>query len=135
MLLWLAAALEELMLRCVNPLRKFMVWNREVRHGTATFRAFRSAMVDLVKEVRARSRHARAHCWHVRASMHAWSMTNSICMPSKTCTQTSTHGCRVASGAPTDQQKGCVTAHETTLMAIAVGRMSDVGPVQQHELS
>ncbi|CAL8465333.1 g4868 [Coccomyxa elongata] len=47
-------SLEELMLRCVNPLRKFMVWNREVRHGTAIFRAFRSAMVDLVKEVKAR---------------------------------------------------------------------------------
>ncbi len=57
------------MLRCVNPLRKFMVWNREVRHGTATFRAFRSAMIDLVKEVRARSRHVRALCRHMHPCM------------------------------------------------------------------
>lgn len=40
------------MLRCVNPLRRFMVWNREVREGTATFKAFRTAMIDLVAEVR-----------------------------------------------------------------------------------
>lgn len=40
------------MLRCVNPARKFMVWNRKVREGTATFRAYRDAMTKLVAEVR-----------------------------------------------------------------------------------
>lgn len=49
--LCVATALEELMYRLVNPLRRFMVWRREVRKANALFRAFRAAMVNLVKEV------------------------------------------------------------------------------------
>lgn len=108
------------MLRCVNPLRKFMVWDREVRHGTATFRAFRSAMVDLVKEVRARSLNACMRSFLAHASMHgAWLVPLACLPPQRAATHQEHH------------LKGHVTAHEPTYVSDVVDGCIPRATVQQ----
>ena len=45
------AALDELTQRCVNPVRRMMIWQPQVREGNAAFRRFKDAMKGLVSEV------------------------------------------------------------------------------------
>jgi len=45
------AALEELTQRCVNPVRRYMIWQPDVRFGARQFGRFKTAMQELVREV------------------------------------------------------------------------------------